>query len=62
MRHFIVVYRDEFSTVVEAKNQEEALKKVREKPYGYQWEIIGDTYDDFFKIDDSGFIDDNEGD
>lgn len=52
MTRFIVSYRSEFSTVVEANNKKDALAKVAEKPYGYQWEPIGDLHSDFLEIDD----------
>ena len=50
MSNYIIEYRGEFSTVVEAESTQEAIAKVAEKPYGYQWECVGNLHVSFFTI------------
>ena len=47
---YIIEYRKEFSTVVEAETLNEAIVKVVEKPYGYQWECVGGLHLAFLQL------------
>lgn len=49
IKRYIIKYRGEFSTVVEAKSFNDAMKKVQKTPYAYQWECIGELHNDFFE-------------
>lgn len=49
MKKYIISYRDEFSTIVEAKSARAALIKVEKKPYAYQWECIGDLHSEYLE-------------
>ena len=61
MSEYVIVYRNEFSTLVEAKNPEEAINKVSKNPWDYEWQCIGDLHVGFLEHD-SEWDDDYVGD
>lgn len=47
MKRYIIKYRDEFCTAIEAKNPDEAMKKVQNE--NCKWECIGELHPEFFE-------------
>jgi len=48
MKKYIVSYRDEFSTVVEANNPDEALNKAIKNCAHIEWDCVGDLWPEYF--------------
>lgn len=49
MKRYIISYRNEFSTVIEAKSAKAALTKVEKNPWNYEWECIDDLHPEYFE-------------
>jgi hypothetical protein len=50
MTRFVITYRDEFEAIVEAKNEEEALKKFQDNKCTIK--CLGNCWREFFEVDD----------
>ena len=57
---YIIIYNGEFSTVIEIDKPDpaKALRKVRERPFDYQWECVASLCDEYFEHETSELTED----
>ncbi len=49
MKRYIITYRGEWSTVIEANSPEEAIQEACNHPNAHQWECISLLHPSFFE-------------
>lgn len=49
MKRYIIEYRGEFSTVIEAESSEDAIAKAEKLSGVIEWEPVGELHSDYFE-------------